>query len=138
MVLALQRSQCWDWSAIYLPFSFCPAGQTYICLSSGLILEIFKRSFFYFDEMFQYFIHFYEMDSGVPLWFYPCDIFKMIIHDWKFLPTLRKMNNLFNYLLSSLCVADTIFLISNVLVLPFHFSPSLEVCYWSKNSFQLI
>ena len=36
------------------------------------------------------------------------------------------MNNLFNYLLSCLCVADTVFLISNALVLPFHFD--IEVC----------
>ena len=48
------------------------------------------------------------------------------------------MKNLFNYLLSSLCVADTVFLVSNVLVLPFHFSPSLEVCVLGEDtSFQL-
>ena len=36
------------------------------------------------------------------------------------------MKNVFNYLISSLCVADTVFLVTNFLVLPFHFD--LEVC----------
>ena len=40
----------------------------------------------------------------------------------------RKMKNLFNYLLSCLCVADTVFLVTNFLVLPFHFNDDLEVC----------
>ena len=31
------------------------------------------------------------------------------------------MNNLFNRLLSCLCIADILFLVSNLLVIPFHF-----------------
>ena len=33
----------------------------------------------------------------------------------------RSMKNLFNHLLSCLCIADIVFLTSNILVLPFHF-----------------
>ena len=41
--------------------------------------------------------------------------------------TLRSMKNLFNRLLSCLCIADIVFLTSNILVVPFHFGLKVKI-----------